>query len=268
MISISGIFEAQQAAMTDMWTKASAGGRKWNKDGSRDLDKEDKNDSKNDKKNDKKNEKTAKKSEQSLSKIFKQLAIGIGPAMMMAEVMKGVIEPFEVILEPLALFGEIIGASLYPILQPLADAFYSLVPMVEQFAKAIGPVLTPIIDAIVPLVITFANTLGPLLIPFLAKLAPMVTDLAQQLGPVLTPLIEQLLPPIMSIVESLAIAFIPTLIALLPAITAVTPIIVGIANAFAWFVDLIKDVPAQIAGVLSDIIGAITGGIKNWYESL
>jgi len=226
--SLQDEFQDQLLGMMQIPDKA----KKWTPEGSRDLTV--------------KKEKKEKEATDKSKGMASMLGAAGAAFVVFGDAVQALLEPIELIADPFTQMAEIIAAELYPVLTPIADALYGAIPYVQQFAQMIGPVLTPIISAIVP----------------------MISQLCLQLLPVLVPLFQQLIPPISSIIMSLAGALIPAFVALLPAIVAITPLIVGIANIFAWLVDTLKGIPAAIVGIFSNIVVAVGQAATDWWNDL
>jgi len=91
-----------------------------------------------------------------ISSAFKSLGSMFGKylalLMLIGSFMKGIVEPFQQILEPFEALGEIIGTILYPILQPLMDRLWTVVDAVSVFMAKLEP-FYPLIEQISALII-------------------------------------------------------------------------------------------------------------------
>ena len=76
----------------------------------------------------------------------------LAPLMLMGTFLKGIVEPFQQILEPFEVLGEIFGMVLYPILQPLMDKLWGMVDAVAAFMQKIEP-FYPMIEQISALIL-------------------------------------------------------------------------------------------------------------------
>lgn len=81
--------------------------------------------------------------------MFKSI---LGKFAIIASIMGGITEPFEVIADPLALIGEILGMILYPILEPFANELYRMSDYLVKIMAYIEP-FYPEIERIIGIVL-------------------------------------------------------------------------------------------------------------------
>ena len=80
--------------------------------------------------------------------IFKSV---LGPIALLSDFFMAFLEPLELIMEPLADMGTIFSQLLYPILEPMANAMYSIMPYLEKFIAWFSPILTFLFSVMSPI---------------------------------------------------------------------------------------------------------------------
>ena len=93
--------------------------------------------------------KVFKKMGNSIKAIFKS---AIGPMALFSDFMGGILEPMELITEPIGLLGEIVGTILYPVLAPFNEALYKLAEYLSEIMTRIEPYY-PYIEKVVSLLL-------------------------------------------------------------------------------------------------------------------
>lgn len=88
-----------------------------------------------------------------IGSIFKST---LGKFALIGKILQGLMEPFELITDPLALFGEIMSQILYPILEPFSDLLYSAAEGLQEIMDRLEPfypIITEIVKTILDLLI-------------------------------------------------------------------------------------------------------------------
>jgi phage-related protein len=194
------------------------------------------------------------------------------------QVLESALEPLTLITEPLTAIGEVIASSLYPAIQPLSDALYSLIPVIEPIIQQVGAQLTPIMESLAPVITQLVPPLVEMGAVIITALLPSVVSILNAFLP-LTPAVvalfnafSPLLPIIVMFMNPLA-GFATKMELLTPLIEQTVPYIVafanatgvliqGLANVVQWFIDL----PSKIVDALTS--ADIRTKIKNWWDDL
>jgi len=97
--------------------------------------------------------KRTKKMFKTMGKVIKGVVSSVlGPAALLTDLFSGMLEPFELITDPITLIGEIFGTVLYPILQPFSDQLYKLADFLSLIMTKIEPFF-PIIEKVINILI-------------------------------------------------------------------------------------------------------------------
>ncbi len=151
-------------------------------------------------------------------------------------IMKAFEPTLEIIGALFSVFGDIIVATLIPVIQPLNDALIGLMPIFKSMGEMLGGTLAKIIGSFVGILMTLMPVVEPLLLLFVTLLDLALTPLAHVMG-ILEPLFRLLVPHIATFAD-----FITDFAVGLPnAIIDVANAIIDFINKidiFNWFPDL------------------------------
>ena len=84
----------------------------------------------------------------SMGRMF---ASALGPMAFFGGAISAFLEPMEMIIEPITTIGEIFGTMLYPILEPIADALYKVMPYIEIVVEYLTPFAAGLFNVISPI---------------------------------------------------------------------------------------------------------------------
>lgn len=215
---------------------------------------------------------------QMVNQVGKAVNSQIGIMASFNNVLTSALEPLTLITEPLATIGEVIGSSLYPVLEPLSTALYDLVPIIQPITDQIGQQLAPIMEQLAPVITALVPPLVQVGATIISALLPSVVSIFNAFLP-LTPVVVSLVNAFMPLVPIVVTFLNPlTMFAtkmefLTPMIEAIVPylqkfadatgvVINGLTGVIQWFMDL----PSKILEALTNT--DIGGKIKNWWDGL
>ncbi|GHV27606.1 hypothetical protein FACS18948_5270 [Clostridia bacterium] len=164
-----------------------------------------------------------------------------------------------------------LGTALFPILTQGMDYIIQLLPLFQEIAQQLIPVLLGLMETLMPLFIQVVESILPPLLSVITSIIPLFTTIVQTLLPPILDIISQLLPFVAQIVQSL----LPPLVQLLnsvipilqPIISSILPVLMKLLQTviepLTQLLNLILPPLTEVIKVLGGIISDVLAGAFN-----